>query len=429
KTQLEKGDSLTEGYTSELWDFSRIRVTQNNLQELKEIWAQWDDEVKQLFYLNYGDPPYLLDVKVDKHLFQSLAQFWNSAYSCFIFEKVYLVPTVEEYIDLLRCPRIQVDKAYFRTINVSNFVKKLMNITGMSEKWATARIKQKGESKCIPWKNLRDLILAHPDKKKKRVTPAPVVLAKTFRSLSACWRTGEGRFVGCAQLLLAATPRRDNVTKERWILILQNLQDEDIEWRARWLVPDEILYRCGDFDWVPLLGIWGAVGYAPVLILRQYRSRQKKIREMSNAWNQTRWMKRFAVGKMKTPKYGGWLSKRVNDNIPRPSQEGVRSMEEYLQVVPSDIEIIKQDFERINSKIGKKIEQLEEEKMHLRLDVDVQKLETKKLRKGKNKAEEDLDKQWRQEIREEKIKANRWERKFQEAQMRNDALEKGLSES
>ncbi|MBA0754568.1 hypothetical protein Gogos_021710 [Gossypium gossypioides] len=44
-----------------------------------------------------------------------------------------------------------------------------------------------------------------------------------------------------------------------------------------------------------------------------------------------------------------------------------------------------------NSEFGKKIEQLEEEKMHLRLDVDVQKLETEKLRKGKNKAEEDLD--------------------------------------
>ncbi|MBA0881329.1 hypothetical protein Goshw_017525 [Gossypium schwendimanii] len=36
---------------------------------------------------------------------------------------------------------------------------------------------------------------------------------------------------------------------------------------------DEILYQCGDFDWVPLLGIWGAVGYAPLLVLRQYRSR------------------------------------------------------------------------------------------------------------------------------------------------------------
>ncbi|MBA0644219.1 hypothetical protein Goklo_028409 [Gossypium klotzschianum] len=38
KTQQEKDDSLTEGYTSELWDFIRISVTRNNLQELKEMW-------------------------------------------------------------------------------------------------------------------------------------------------------------------------------------------------------------------------------------------------------------------------------------------------------------------------------------------------------------------------------------------------------
>ncbi|MBA0880308.1 hypothetical protein Goshw_015434 [Gossypium schwendimanii] len=56
--------------------------------------------------------------------------------------------------------------------------------------------------------------------------------------------------------------------------ILQNLQEEDVEWRALWLLLDEILYRCCDFDWVHLLGIWGAVGYAPLLVLRQYRSRQ-----------------------------------------------------------------------------------------------------------------------------------------------------------
>ncbi|MBA0654264.1 hypothetical protein Goklo_021301 [Gossypium klotzschianum] len=40
------------------------------------------------------------------------------------------------------------------------------------------------------------------------------------------------------------------------------------------MIPNEILYRCGDFDWVPLLGIWGAIGYAPLLVLRQYKSRQ-----------------------------------------------------------------------------------------------------------------------------------------------------------
>ncbi|MFQ6644819.1 hypothetical protein Gotur_019320 [Gossypium turneri] len=101
-----------------------------------------------------------------------------------------------------------------------------MNITGMSEQWVTAWIKQKGDSKCIHWKNLKDLILAHPDVKKrvdifalsiyglvvfpkalghvdetvtdlfdrldKRVSPVPVILAETFRSLNTCRRVGEG---------------------------------------------------------------------------------------------------------------------------------------------------------------------------------------------------------------------------------------------
>ncbi|MFQ6664134.1 hypothetical protein Gotur_031344, partial [Gossypium turneri] len=226
-----------EGYVSELWDFTRISVTQNNLQDLKEIWDQWNDEMKQLFYSNYGDLPYLLDIKVDKHLFRALTQYWNPAYSCFTFGKVDLVPTVEEYTTLLRCPKVQVDKAYSRAANVPTFLKKLMNITRMSEQWVVARIKQKGDSKCIPWKNLQDLILAHPDTRKrvdvlafsiyglvifpkalghvdeavsdlfdrldKRVIPIPAILAETFRSLSACRRAGEGRCIGCAQLLLA----------------------------------------------------------------------------------------------------------------------------------------------------------------------------------------------------------------------------------
>ncbi|MBA0753782.1 hypothetical protein Gogos_022119 [Gossypium gossypioides] len=42
-----------------------------------------------------------------------------------------------------------------------------MNITGMSEQWIIARIKQKGDCKCIHLRSLRDLILAHPDIKKR----------------------------------------------------------------------------------------------------------------------------------------------------------------------------------------------------------------------------------------------------------------------
>ncbi|MBA0786219.1 hypothetical protein Gotri_027638 [Gossypium trilobum] len=68
---------------------------------------------------------------------------------------------------LLRCSKIQTDRVYSRVVNVPTFLKKLINITGMSEQWVAAPIKQKGDRKCIPWKNLRDLVLAHPDAKKK----------------------------------------------------------------------------------------------------------------------------------------------------------------------------------------------------------------------------------------------------------------------
>ncbi|MBA0634210.1 hypothetical protein Godav_025203, partial [Gossypium davidsonii] len=79
-----------------------------------------------------GDLSYLLDIKVDKHLFRALAQNWNPTYSCFTFGNVDLVPTMEEYMTLLRCPKIQIDKAYSRAAIVPTFLKKLINITGMS---------------------------------------------------------------------------------------------------------------------------------------------------------------------------------------------------------------------------------------------------------------------------------------------------------
>ncbi|MBA0785942.1 hypothetical protein Gotri_025973, partial [Gossypium trilobum] len=110
---------------------------------------------------------------------------------------------------------------------------------------------QKGDNKCIPWKNLKDIILAYPDTKRRidvfalsiydlvvlpkalghvdeavtdlfdqldrGVTPVPAILAETFRSLNAFRRAGE------------ATPMRDGILEEKWMTILQNLREEDVE--------------------------------------------------------------------------------------------------------------------------------------------------------------------------------------------------------
>ncbi|MFQ6629694.1 hypothetical protein Gotur_007728, partial [Gossypium turneri] len=60
-------------------------------QHSEEKVIVWPNDMYQsrgtslLFYPGYGDLPYLLDIKVDKHLFCALAQFWNPVYSCFTF--------------------------------------------------------------------------------------------------------------------------------------------------------------------------------------------------------------------------------------------------------------------------------------------------------------------------------------------------------
>ncbi|KAG8486490.1 hypothetical protein CXB51_019846 [Gossypium anomalum] len=365
QTQLEKGDSTAVGYMSELSEYTRISVTQNNLQELKEIWDQWGNETKKLFYGNYGDLPYLLDVQglilTHPNETKKVDVFALSLYGLMVF------PRALGYVD----------------------------------KATTDLFHRLG----------------------KRVTSVLAILAETFRSLCTCRKAGVGRFVGCAQLLLAwfyrhfrlidrvifwvffedysplkdivASTKRVDVPEENWIALLQNLQSKDV-----------------DFDWVPLLGIWDAIGYAPLLVLRQFGLRQfvlathglaqskfvyrgadykKRVSEISSAWNRTCRLKGVAINPATTPEYVEWRGRRINDNIPKPSVEGARPMEEYLQVMPSELEIMKQEFERKNLDLEKRIAKLEEEKMYLSLDVDVQKMEVEKERKEKRKIEEDRD--------------------------------------
>ncbi|KAK5846033.1 hypothetical protein PVK06_002299 [Gossypium arboreum] len=343
KMQLEKGDSLAEGYTSELWDFTHISVTQNEFQELRDIWSCWDGETKQLFYQNYGDLPYFVDVKWTS----TCSELWLS------FGTLHIVVSL---LGRWTC---------LRDLIVAHLdIKKKVDIFALS---IYGLVVFPRALRYID-KVVADLF----DRLDKRVTLVLAVLAETFRSLSACQRVGEGRFVGCVLLVwfhghfwkvdkvsyrvfsedysplkeVAAIPIRDDISGERWMTILQNLQEEDVEWRAPWIVPDEILYRCGSFDWIPLPRTWGVVGYAPLLVLRQYKSRQ------------------FI-----------------------PITYGLAQSEFSY----SGNNYKKKDFEKKNSELGKKIEQLKEEKMHLRLDAVVQKLEAEKLRKGKRKVEEDLD--------------------------------------
>ncbi|KAG8503903.1 hypothetical protein CXB51_001856 [Gossypium anomalum] len=288
---------------------SIIQTTEKN--------AVWDSDTRGIFTERYGDIASLIVVNINEGLIQAMIRFWDPAYQCFIFNQEYMTPTVEEYVALLRINNVQFYKIYVKEPKPMTFKKKLVKLTGLTDTWAEKQIKKKNEISCIPWFSLRDLVLNHPDilkrvnlfalsiyglvvfpkvlghievavvdffeKLKQGINPIPTILAETFRSLSNCRRKGEGRFIGCVQLLnvwilshfwkVERTPFHmfsktfapleaylerkwpKDVTEEHWVLVFQNLRAEDVTWRAPWIRPSVLLYKVGNQDWVSVIAL------------------------------------------------------------------------------------------------------------------------------------------------------------------------------
>ncbi|KAG8496363.1 hypothetical protein CXB51_007616 [Gossypium anomalum] len=167
-------------------------------------------DTRGIFTERYGDIAHLITIRVDEQLIQAMVRFWDPAYQCFTFNQEDMTPTIEEYAALLRIDNVQFGKIYVKEPKPMTFKKKLVERTPFH------------------------------------------MFSKAFSPLEA--------------YLKKEWPKE--VTEEHWVSVFQNLQAEDITWRAPWIRPSILLYKCGSQDWVPLLGLWGGVGYAPLLVQR-----------------------------------------------------------------------------------------------------------------------------------------------------------------
>ena len=53
-----------------------------------------------------------------------------------------------------------------------------------------------------------------------------------------------------------------------------SLDPTHITWKVPWMTLRYMLFSCGNKMWVLLLGLWGVVSYAPILMCRQYAAEQ-----------------------------------------------------------------------------------------------------------------------------------------------------------
>ncbi|GMI71424.1 hypothetical protein HRI_000811700 [Hibiscus trionum] len=439
-TQRRRDDIILARPDEQFSGYVHLHLKQNDTQELAEIWGQWKTDQRQMLYDAYGDIAYLLQVHADKGLIRAMAQFWNPLYNCFTFNGEDMTPTIEEYTALLHLRKVHEFEIYVKGAQPKTYKEKLMILTGTSMSWVEAQFQGKGGSEAIAWDRLRGLIHSHPEPRKQvdifalgiygliifpkvvghievsvidlfgelelGLNLVPAILAETFRSLNFLKRHEGVYFIGCVQLLtvwmhshLGAKrklsrrvhtpqypPLREFLTEEtkkekssgEWESILRDLRLEDITWRAYWLDYNYILYKCGAFDWVPLLGLWGATGYAPLLVSRQYGSLQfvpatrglglcefffkgekskKQILEIARAWAHP-YQARFGPLRL-TSDYQIWRTRRKNCNIPPPSQGNAPTLEERFREMSTEADIVRQECEEEKKALNKRIAELE----------------------------------------------------------------------
>ncbi|KAK8696183.1 hypothetical protein V6N13_001320 [Hibiscus sabdariffa] len=327
-------------------------------------------------------------------MLQALIQFWNPGYCCFTLNGKDLMPTVEEYTELLRIPNTKEGRIYTRPEKSCNRFEVLKIARTYPDPHKKAHIL----AVAIYGLMLFPRILGYIDvavfevfnQFQYCISLVPAILAETFLSLNACRQLEGGRFRGCAPLLYVwikshfwKTPRQvlsgidsmdfsplkqflakewDEVDSTKWVEAFRNLQEQDLVWRVPWLKCRRFLYKCYDHDWLMLLGLWGGIGCAPLLVSRQFGSQQfvpytaglrdsefafdtdfkKRVTKINKNWKHCYWIK-VAGGKegMVTPGYVSWVQTRVNDTIPLPNQGQDVSMEEHLRVFLSEANLLR----------------------------------------------------------------------------------------
>ncbi|EOY18289.1 Uncharacterized protein TCM_042889 [Theobroma cacao] len=129
--QQEKRDCLTQGHISILPERVHLDLQQNDFTEMVGIWEQWRRAHRDNFQNKYGHIAWLLYVPVDDQMLRAIVQFWDPSYRCFVFNKVDMTPTIEEYFSLLLIDHMQPDKIYWRAQKTGHR-RKLAKLLGMT---------------------------------------------------------------------------------------------------------------------------------------------------------------------------------------------------------------------------------------------------------------------------------------------------------
>ncbi|KAG8474131.1 hypothetical protein CXB51_033828 [Gossypium anomalum] len=349
KTQRDKGDSPVEGCVANLPEQITVNVRQNNLKDLVRIWNQWDSDIKGIFTERYGDIAHLITIRVDEQLIQAMVRFWDPAYQCFTFNQEDMTPTIEEYAALLRINNVQFGKIYVKEPKPMTFKKKLAKTRSqpcpdylsrdiqvpeyLSKGWKGSIYRMCTAAQCLDFESFLESRAHSIPHAFKNIRPT--------RSLPQ-ERMAERSHRAILGISFSESSRRG-----------YNVEST--------LDPS---FSPAIQMWKPRLG-----SFARVMGRSWIRSpiSPKRVRDIAKSWKEIHFMELALYADTLTKDYDIWRKQRVNSQ--QISSTSYTAQNPFLEEMPSELEMARQEFEREKAKMSMDLSTLQEENYQLKIEV------------------------------------------------------------
>ncbi|XP_050912939.1 uncharacterized protein LOC127127723 [Lathyrus oleraceus] len=273
--------------------------------QLKDLVSELLDQAQ--FVKKHGSLLDLVTTGFKEDMMRVLFQFFDPEHHCFTFPDYQLVPTLEEFSQLLGIPILdQMPFSGLEKIPRSEKVAAALHMTksDIEANWVTrsgvkgllAKFLMNKAREFLKVMNVHafEEILAlliyglvlfpNPDQFIDMNAiqiflarnPVPTLLGDILHSLHTRTMKRQGTLMCCIPLLsrwfISHLPQSvlKNEQSLRWSQRIMSLSHSDIRWCPHFKENNIIIDRCGEFPNVPLMGIRGGITYNPALALRQF---------------------------------------------------------------------------------------------------------------------------------------------------------------
>ncbi|KAL5191316.1 hypothetical protein HKD37_04G010609 [Glycine soja] len=304
--------------------FYQVKVKGPDTTSIKEVGRLMEPLQMQAFRKIYGKILELTIAEISIEAIASLTQYYDQPLRCFTFGDFQLVPTIEEFEEILGCP-LGGRKPYLSSGCLPSLsriatvvkdsgrgldcIKQTRNgIAGLPRRYLEDKARgMANQGDWVPFMDVLaslifgvvlfpnvdglvdlaaiDAFLAYHHSKE---SPVVVVLADLFDTFNRRCEKSSARIICCLPALCVwlvshlfqqdtrhscpLQSHRSCTEKRRidWDQLLAGIGGRTINWFPRWKEGKEgVLFSCGGYPNIPLIGMRGCINYNPALAIRQ----------------------------------------------------------------------------------------------------------------------------------------------------------------